>query len=90
MHFPFASITRVLAGFQENEIIIELNVKKILKILVHYSEQRTLLIELLKLAYSSGLINSKKDKYNDPHNINFLSVTMESLSSLIMPSIPFE
>jgi len=83
--FPFASVARVLTGFQEDEIIIDFNVGKPMKISLQYVQQRNFLMEVMKLAAGTGKEHSKKDKVNDPHNINFSNSSIGSRQSSINP-----
>jgi len=88
-YYTFTALTRILAGFQENELILEINNKEVIKLLLHYPQQRNLLIEVLKLAHKTGVVSSKKDTLNDPQNINFISFTTEAIDTNAS-SIQFE
>ena len=88
-YYPFASISKILPGFQDDELIMDLNAQKPVKITMLYIQQRNFVIEILKLACTTGVEHSKKDQVNNPHNINFKE-TLRSLKLLNPPSTSIE
>lgn len=69
--YPFASISGVIGGFQEDEVILNFSAEKPAKVSLQYPGQRTLIMELLRLAYTCGSEHAKNDTVNSPSNVNF-------------------
>ncbi len=76
--YPFVSISGVIAGFQEDELILNVNAEKPIKMSLQYANQRGFVMELLRTACGAGTELSKSDSVNNPRNINFSRSSFEN------------